>query len=147
MLQEEIAHAIRAAVLDGEIVCLAADGRSKFYDLMFRREWPHFIAFDVHSIEGEDLQARPLSSGSAGCAASCRGSTHGFCITTTSTAAVPSCSTQCAAERVRLHRLLDGLHLLMRRLDLRSRVHDVRVDRVEPGERHVELALDGEQIQ
>jgi hypothetical protein len=60
MLQEEIAHAIRAAVLDGEIVCLAADGRSKFYDLMFRREWPHFIAFEVHSIEGEDLPARPL---------------------------------------------------------------------------------------
>jgi len=26
--------------LDGEIVCLASDGRSKFYDLMFRREWP-----------------------------------------------------------------------------------------------------------
>jgi hypothetical protein len=32
-----------------EIVALGPDGRSKFYDLMFRREWPHFIAFDVLS--------------------------------------------------------------------------------------------------
>jgi bifunctional non-homologous end joining protein LigD len=47
-------------VLDGEIVCLAPDGRSKFYDLMFRREWPHFVAFDVLAIGGEDLRARPL---------------------------------------------------------------------------------------
>jgi bifunctional non-homologous end joining protein LigD len=61
-LQVELAHAVRAhsAVLDGEIVCLAPDGRSKFYDLMFRREWPHFIAFDVLEIDGEDLRAKPL---------------------------------------------------------------------------------------
>jgi bifunctional non-homologous end joining protein LigD len=61
-LQVEIAHSVRAhsAILDGEIVCLAPDGRSKFYDLMFRREWPHFIAFDVLAINGEDLRARPL---------------------------------------------------------------------------------------
>jgi hypothetical protein len=26
------------AVLDGEICCLGPDGRSRFYDLMFRRE-------------------------------------------------------------------------------------------------------------
>jgi len=42
-------------VLDGEIVYLAQDGRSRFYDLLFRREWPHFIAFDVLAIEGVDV--------------------------------------------------------------------------------------------
>jgi bifunctional non-homologous end joining protein LigD len=61
-LQVEIAHSVRthSAILDGEIVCLAPDGRSKFYDLMFRREWPHFVAFDVLSIDGEDLRDRSL---------------------------------------------------------------------------------------
>jgi ATP-dependent DNA ligase len=62
MLQEEIAHAIghpRQCSM-AEIVCLAADGRSKFYDLMFRRDWPHFIAFNLLAINGEDLRARPL---------------------------------------------------------------------------------------
>ena len=61
-LAEEIAHAVRAhsAVLDGEIVCLDADGCSRFYDLMFRREWPYFLAFDVLSIDREDLRALPL---------------------------------------------------------------------------------------
>src|SRR2546426_10292616 len=49
-----------SCVLDGEIVCLAPDGRSRFYDLMFRREWPHFIAFDVLAIDGEDLRGQPL---------------------------------------------------------------------------------------
>jgi hypothetical protein len=39
-LTKEIAHALRAysAVLDPEICCLGPDGRSRFYDLMFRRE-------------------------------------------------------------------------------------------------------------
>ena len=49
-----------SAVLDGEIVCLDRDGRSNFYNLMFRRDWPYFYAFDVLSIEGEDLRDRPL---------------------------------------------------------------------------------------
>ena len=39
---------------------MAPDGRSKFYDLMFRREWPHFVAFDALAIDGKDLCARPL---------------------------------------------------------------------------------------
>ena len=62
MLQTEIADAVRtmSCVLDGEIVCLAPDGRSKFYDLLFRREWPYFIAFDAPMIGGEDLRDRPL---------------------------------------------------------------------------------------
>jgi hypothetical protein len=61
-LQVEIAHSIRAhsAVLDGEIVCFGPDGRSLFNRLLFRREWPHFIAFDVLAINGEDLRTRPL---------------------------------------------------------------------------------------
>ena len=61
-LAEEVAHAVRthSAVLDGEIVCLDADGCSRFYDLMFRRQWPYFLAFDVLSIDSEDLRALPL---------------------------------------------------------------------------------------
>jgi len=61
-LGEEIAHAVRthSAVLDGEIVCLDGNGCSRFYDLLFRREWPYFLAFDVLSIDGEDLRALPL---------------------------------------------------------------------------------------
>ena len=61
-LAEEIAHAVRAhrAVLDGEIVCLGADGCSRFYDVLFRREWPYFLAFDVLSIDGDDVRALPL---------------------------------------------------------------------------------------
>jgi bifunctional non-homologous end joining protein LigD len=62
MLNEELAHAVRArsCVLDGEIVCLGEDGRSLLNRLLFRRDWPHFVAFDVLSIGGEDLRARPL---------------------------------------------------------------------------------------
>jgi bifunctional non-homologous end joining protein LigD len=62
LLAEEIAHSVRAhdAVLHGEIVCLAPDGRSRFYDLLFRREWPHFVAFDLLSIDGTDVRGRPL---------------------------------------------------------------------------------------
>lgn len=62
LLAEEIAHSVRAhdAILDGEIVCLGPDGRSRFYDLLFRREWPYFCAFDVLDIDGEDLTGRSL---------------------------------------------------------------------------------------
>jgi bifunctional non-homologous end joining protein LigD len=61
-LAEDIAHAVRAhsAVLDGEIVCLGADGCSRFRDLLFRRVWPYFLAFDALSIDREDLRALPL---------------------------------------------------------------------------------------
>jgi len=62
LLAEEIAHSIRAhdAVLDGEIVCLDIDGRSNFHKLLFRREWPYFCAFDLLSVDGEELCERPL---------------------------------------------------------------------------------------
>ena len=58
MLLDEIAHAIRAmsCVLDSEIVCLAPDGRSLFNRLLFRRDWPYFVAFYVLAIDGEDLR-------------------------------------------------------------------------------------------
>ncbi len=61
-LAEEIAHAVRArrAILDGELCCLNPDGRSNFNALLFRREWPYFYAFDIVSLEGEDLTALPL---------------------------------------------------------------------------------------
>ena len=48
------------AWLDGEICCLEPDGRTHFNKLLFRREWPFFYAFDVLSIEGEDLTGLPL---------------------------------------------------------------------------------------
>ena len=49
VLGEEIAHSLRAmsAVLDGEIACLEQDGRSHFYKLLFRRDWPFFCAFEL----------------------------------------------------------------------------------------------------
>src|SRR5919201_1683104 len=62
MLCEEIAHSVRAydAILDGEIVRLDADGRSNFHNLLFRREWPYFMAFDLLAVEEEDLRGLPL---------------------------------------------------------------------------------------
>lgn len=50
----------RSAVIDGEIACLARNGRPDFYSLMFRRKAPHFCAFDVLEIDGKDLRAMPL---------------------------------------------------------------------------------------
>jgi hypothetical protein len=41
------------AVLDGEIVCLDARGRSIFKSLLYRRDWPYFYAFDLRAIDWE----------------------------------------------------------------------------------------------
>jgi bifunctional non-homologous end joining protein LigD len=62
VLCTEISHGIRAtsAVLDGEIVCLDRDGRSNFNNLLLRRDWPYFYAFDLLMVGGEDLRDRPL---------------------------------------------------------------------------------------
>ena len=62
LLAEELAHAVRcrSAVLDGEIVCLAPDGRSQFYNLLFHRDWPYFMAFDLLFLDGKDLRRQPL---------------------------------------------------------------------------------------
>jgi bifunctional non-homologous end joining protein LigD len=61
-LCEELAHAVKAhdAVIDGEIVCLDARGRSNFRNLLFRRQWPYFYAFDLLALDGEDLRDWPL---------------------------------------------------------------------------------------
>jgi ATP-dependent DNA ligase len=48
------------AVVDGEIICLGPDGRRRFYDLLFRREWPSFYAFDLLALEHEAFRDRPL---------------------------------------------------------------------------------------
>jgi|RhiMetdeSRZDD1v2_1073273.scaffolds.fasta_scaffold15623_2 bifunctional non-homologous end joining protein LigD len=60
-LAREIAHAVRAqhAILDGEICCLDGGGRSDFYKLLFRRD-SRYYAFDVLSVNGEDVRAFPL---------------------------------------------------------------------------------------
>lgn len=49
------------AVLDGEIVCLDDDGVSQFTDLLFQRGEPRFYAFDLLSVNGENLRYLPLS--------------------------------------------------------------------------------------
>jgi bifunctional non-homologous end joining protein LigD len=52
----------RQAVLDGEIAILDAEGRRQFYELFLRR-WRGeavFYAFDLLSLDGEDLRERPL---------------------------------------------------------------------------------------
>jgi bifunctional non-homologous end joining protein LigD len=45
-----------AAVLDGEVVCLDAEGKSQFNELLFHRREPHFYAFDLLWCEGRDLR-------------------------------------------------------------------------------------------
>ena len=50
----------RTAILDGELVCLDTDGRSRFYDLMFNRAEPIFAAFDMLYLDGRDLRDKPL---------------------------------------------------------------------------------------
>ena len=47
-------------MLDGEVCCLEPDGTSNFNRLLFRRDWPHFYAFDVLSINGRDVTGLPL---------------------------------------------------------------------------------------
>jgi bifunctional non-homologous end joining protein LigD len=61
-LAEELAHTVRAhgAVLDGEIVVLRPDGSSDFNALLFRRDSPHFYAFDLLQLEAEDLRGLSL---------------------------------------------------------------------------------------
>jgi bifunctional non-homologous end joining protein LigD len=59
-LAEEIAHALRASSIDGEICCLDPDGRTNFHKLLFRREWPYFYAFDLLALNGRDLRALSL---------------------------------------------------------------------------------------
>ena len=50
----------RSVILDGEIVCLDADGKCLFYDLPFRKGQPRFVAFDLPHCDGQDLTYSPL---------------------------------------------------------------------------------------
>jgi bifunctional non-homologous end joining protein LigD len=51
---------VKSVVLDGEIVCLDANGRSQFHSLLFHRGTPYFYAFDILQLNGKDLRLLPL---------------------------------------------------------------------------------------
>jgi bifunctional non-homologous end joining protein LigD len=65
-----IVHAVRSlrekeCILDGEIVCLDADGRPCFEDLQNYSEGEHalyFYAFDLLHLNGESLRSLPLTT-------------------------------------------------------------------------------------
>jgi bifunctional non-homologous end joining protein LigD len=48
------------AILDGEIVCLDANGCSQFKELLYRRGRAVFFAFDLVWLDGVDLRQTPL---------------------------------------------------------------------------------------
>ena len=50
----------KTAVLDGELVALDDQGRPDFYALLYRRQAPIFVAFDVLSVNGRDVRGEPL---------------------------------------------------------------------------------------
>jgi bifunctional non-homologous end joining protein LigD len=68
-LNEALPIKLRAAsaVLDGEIVCLDADGKPQFRDLLFRRAEPLFYAFDIlwdeHGKTDKEEENRRFRSG------------------------------------------------------------------------------------
>jgi hypothetical protein len=47
-------------LINGEIVALDRHGKTQFKDLLFRRGEPRFYAFDLLSLDGEDLRNLPL---------------------------------------------------------------------------------------
>jgi len=51
---------VQNAVIDGELVCLDSEGRSIFDELLFRRGYPVFYAFDLLYLNGRDLRQLPL---------------------------------------------------------------------------------------
>jgi bifunctional non-homologous end joining protein LigD len=51
---------VQNAVIDGELVCLDAEGRSIFNELLLRRGCPIFYAFDLLYLNGRDLRQVPL---------------------------------------------------------------------------------------
>jgi len=51
---------VKNAILDGELDCLDAEGRSIFNELLFRRGYPIFYAFDLLYLNGRDLRQLPL---------------------------------------------------------------------------------------
>ena len=63
-LREALAKAVNAetAIVDGELVVIDHLGRSVFADMMQRRRPARFLAFDLLSLNGEDLTKLPLVS-------------------------------------------------------------------------------------
>lgn len=61
-LCREIAVALKGheAILDGELACFGAAGRSLFAPLLFGRQIPCFAAFDLIWLDGEDIRDLPL---------------------------------------------------------------------------------------
>jgi len=60
-LRENLAKLkVQNAVIDGELVCLDSEGRSIFNELLFRRGFPIFYAFDLLYLNGRDLRQLPL---------------------------------------------------------------------------------------
>src|ERR1700686_932428 len=51
---------VKNAVIDGELVCLDAEGRSIFNELLHRKGVPAFYAFDLLYLNGRDLRQLPL---------------------------------------------------------------------------------------
>lgn len=47
-------------MIDGELVCLDAEGRSIFNKLLLRRGCPIFYAFDLLYLNGRDLRQLPV---------------------------------------------------------------------------------------
>jgi bifunctional non-homologous end joining protein LigD len=48
------------AIMDGELVCLDDEGKSRFNQLLRRRAEPAFYAFDLLWLNGKDLRQLPL---------------------------------------------------------------------------------------
>ncbi len=59
-LAQHLARELPDGIYDGEVVCLDGQGRPDFNRLLFRHGNPVFAAFDVLSLEGEDLRGSPL---------------------------------------------------------------------------------------
>jgi bifunctional non-homologous end joining protein LigD len=60
-LRESLAKLrVKNGVLDGEIICLDAAGKSIFKDVLHRRGDPIFYAFDLLWLNGLDLRSRTL---------------------------------------------------------------------------------------
>ncbi len=56
----DLARLRHEAILDGEIVCLDAEGRPVFDELLFRRCEPYYYAFDCLWLDGEDVRTLRL---------------------------------------------------------------------------------------
>src|SRR4030081_804932 len=51
---------VQNAIIDGELVCLDAEGRSIFNELLHRKGCPIFYAFDLLYLNNRDLRQLPL---------------------------------------------------------------------------------------